>query len=337
MLTLSPSQLDRLDAAAQACLRVLDAPSVDAWRSEVCRTVSALCEADRAYFVLSTERNVHVGYARPLPARPALAERTAPVAAPAAAALVPAGGVEEETGPAGVVGPERLLDGSGMYVDFPGGQAFLGVADGDPAPARDVTPFLRLLLPAFKAALHLLDQSRRRHASLDAVGVPCALLGLDGRTCHRSPAFEAVLAAEPERLTLTAAVSDLAAALARASLVGGHAGPAPVERVVRTATRAYRLRATLVPQAACGPGPAVAVTVGPEGAVLPTAEAVVARFGLSPREAEVALLIAAGLANDVLAERLFISPHTARRHTERVLAKLGVGNRSAVAHRLMEA
>jgi DNA-binding CsgD family transcriptional regulator len=59
------------------------------------------------------------------------------------------------------------------------------------------------------------------------------------------------------------------------------------------------------------------------------------RFDLTPREGEVALLLARGLSNDALAERLFISPHTVRHHVQRVLRKLGVASRGAVADALL--
>lgn len=52
------------------------------------------------------------------------------------------------------------------------------------------------------------------------------------------------------------------------------------------------------------------------------------RYSMTPREAEVAVLLAEGLSNQTLAERLGISPHTARHHTQRVLGKLGVHSRA---------
>ncbi|MEO7474594.1 MAG: LuxR C-terminal-related transcriptional regulator [Gemmatimonadales bacterium] len=61
-----------------------------------------------------------------------------------------------------------------------------------------------------------------------------------------------------------------------------------------------------------------------------------ASYGLTPREVEVSLLLAEGCSNVTVAERLGISPHTARHHTQRVLAKLGVHSRSAAGAVLRE-
>lgn len=52
---------------------------------------------------------------------------------------------------------------------------------------------------------------------------------------------------------------------------------------------------------------------------------------LTPREREVAALLAEGLTNAALAERLFISPRTAAVHVSNILAKLGLRSRTEVA------
>jgi len=55
------------------------------------------------------------------------------------------------------------------------------------------------------------------------------------------------------------------------------------------------------------------------------------RSALTPREVEVLDLLAVRRTNAEIAERLSISPHTARHHVERVLRKLGVRSRHRLA------
>jgi len=56
--------------------------------------------------------------------------------------------------------------------------------------------------------------------------------------------------------------------------------------------------------------------------------------GLTPREREVAALLAAGLTNVDLARRLYISPRTAAVHVSSILRKLGLNSRTEVAEAL---
>jgi DNA-binding CsgD family transcriptional regulator len=67
---------------------------------------------------------------------------------------------------------------------------------------------------------------------------------------------------------------------------------------------------------------------GPTGQFTGAGEGVVAsHFGLTPREEEVALLLARGKSNQAIARELKISVHTARHHTQRILDKLEVHSR----------
>ena len=52
---------------------------------------------------------------------------------------------------------------------------------------------------------------------------------------------------------------------------------------------------------------------------------------LSPRELEVAALVAEGLTNKQIAERLFLSERTAQNHVQHILTKLDLSNRAQVA------
>ena len=63
----------------------------------------------------------------------------------------------------------------------------------------------------------------------------------------------------------------------------------------------------------------------------------VRRFRLTERECDVALQLQAGRTNLEIADALGISPCTARHHTERVLAKLGIRCRAAIHAALAEA
>ena len=54
-------------------------------------------------------------------------------------------------------------------------------------------------------------------------------------------------------------------------------------------------------------------------------------FGLTRREMEVLGLLAQRLTDPEIAERLYISPHTASTHVKHVLAKLGATNRREAA------
>ncbi len=60
-------------------------------------------------------------------------------------------------------------------------------------------------------------------------------------------------------------------------------------------------------------------------------EAKLSGLGLTAREAEVLVLVAAGHTNRQIAGELVISVHTVRKHLERIYAKLGVRTRTAAA------
>jgi two-component system nitrate/nitrite response regulator NarL len=52
---------------------------------------------------------------------------------------------------------------------------------------------------------------------------------------------------------------------------------------------------------------------------------------LTPREREVALLVARGLTNRRIARELHISEHTVATHVRRILKKLGLGSRAQIS------
>ena len=55
------------------------------------------------------------------------------------------------------------------------------------------------------------------------------------------------------------------------------------------------------------------------------------RSPLSPRELEVARLVARGLTNKQIGEALYVSERTAENHVQHILVKLGFSSRSQIA------
>jgi DNA-binding CsgD family transcriptional regulator/tetratricopeptide (TPR) repeat protein len=60
-------------------------------------------------------------------------------------------------------------------------------------------------------------------------------------------------------------------------------------------------------------------------------ESEVRKYGLTPRELDVLRLIARGMSDREIADELYVSPHTVRRHLSGVLSKLDVPSRTAAA------
>ncbi|HWI19789.1 MAG TPA: response regulator transcription factor [Vicinamibacterales bacterium] len=65
----------------------------------------------------------------------------------------------------------------------------------------------------------------------------------------------------------------------------------------------------------------------PAGPFVPDA-AKIASLGITPRELEVLQLIAEGLSNKEMAERLFVSENTVKTHASRLFDKLGASRRT---------
>jgi DNA-binding NarL/FixJ family response regulator len=84
----------------------------------------------------------------------------------------------------------------------------------------------------------------------------------------------------------------------------------PVPQIVSIDGRLYRIELHLVEQ--------------------PSEEEAPDDDGLTPREIQVAQLVANGLVNKQIADRLGISEHTVATHIRRIFTKLGVDTRAAM-------
>lgn len=110
---------------------------------------------------------------------------------------------------------------------------------------------------------------------------------------------------------------------AAAEIAGSPAGPPPPAWSLAEAVAAG-LAALRAPAGSAEPTPAPAGGPSPFVALAEP---------LTPREREVLRLLAAGASNPEIAARLTISPHTAKVHVARILAKLGASSRTEAALR----
>jgi DNA-binding CsgD family transcriptional regulator len=250
--------------------------------------------------------------------------------------------------------PAGILDSAGVSVpvgEAHGGEAvvLLGCANSLErfAPDGPEVHWLETLAPAVMAGMRtaLLAATWRTDLlrQLEASGAPLAVCEYDGRLVHATPALLAVTMADPEGSVLLSAAARLTHTLrdAMQRRPGRSRGPGlqgAVEALsptlaVTTQRGTYVLHAAQIGEALLGPDrPLVLIRVdAPAATVRPTPGSLCARFKLSAREAEVALLLADGASNARIAETLGVTVHTARRHTEHVREKLGAENRAAVA------
>ncbi len=180
------------------------------------------------------------------------------------------------------------------------------------------------------------------HARAEGTGTPAAWLA--AVTAWRRAAepypLSYTLLRLAEALTAAGDLDAAARAVRESHALATRLGAAPIAAEAGSLARRARLS---LPAPADSPdgetgapdvhGPAAARA----GTAPPKPADELARFGLTEREREVLILVAAGRSNTEIAKALFISAKTASVHVSNILAKLGVSGRveaAAVAHRL---
>ena len=370
-LSLTTADLTRLETASRSLLSPLAAPSADAWRLESMAAVRDLLGARGATFGLpgagsyflgdEVDEAIVVGVDTFLgPAWRGTGPSPSPLVDLFHGAVVSMGLsawdfplIDDVMGGAAtnfdyyheVMVPGRITDTHTLFVPTAAGSVMLEVHDlRRPYGGGETLPLLQALVPSLRAgAAALFGLAERRAAlaaTLDALDRPLAAFDDDGRELHRNAALARLVAAEPHAWDLEAALGRTARALRRLAFPRAGEGPAPlgaaVASEVTTARGRYVFTPTVLPEGLLGAGGAFLVAVRADvGPAFPTSDTIRERLGLSAREAEVALLLAEGLTNAQIADRLFIASATARRHTENVLGKLGIGTRAAVASALL--
>lgn len=361
--TLSAADVDGLTSAATLLLSPLDFETVDEWRGAAIGALRELLGADSAGFLLPVTHGLTL-----------FSHEHDPAALAAFPDLIPPG-LSDGTpiwARAIQLGVTTLREGYGddftEYLKSPyhnefvtPNQAFdtisstcsLGGLDPRSAaslhfwhahPTRRVfgereTTLLRLLRPAFLAGVRTELAWRSAFAdlleTLDALQVPALIGDTAGAEIHQTPALDAVLRDEPERDLVRRAMLDLLSRARTMGKGGAEACARAATREVDTRGARYRLWACLHARSRAAARPLVVVSLEPARFSGCSHEALRERFGLTAAELRVCLLLARGRSNAEVARELFISPHTAKRHTERVLQKLGARSRAEVAARLL--
>lgn len=374
-LLLARPDLTRLEAVQEALLSPLDHETADEWCEAVLDEVEKLFRADRSMVVLPRDGEVLICGDRLEPSILA-AFGDMRVKQGSGALCYTSQGLDQTTerrrtegleggscavleGVSGISMPgtdvrhevvrlARDCCGFGMNVSLPVGEATLYLAysrpECDPFGKESGLQLLRLLLPAFRMGVRTISSLRRHRASLssvlDTVADAVALWDVDGKELHRSRAFRQLFANNPDADRIMDEVRFLVGRLSVVRRPPTEADswepPSVDEREVSTAAARYQLRAEYLAAGLFGRDPTVAVAVERLTPELPPAEDLQERFGLTPREGEVARLLARGLSNKEAAEQLFISPHTVRSHAERIFRKLGIHTRKALGLKLLE-
>ena len=203
--------------------------------------------------------------------------------------------------------------------------------------------FLGLLLPAFKAGVRDLVRYSHQRVSLsshlDSLIEGIRIVDLEGRVIHQNPSFTTVVTGKPVEQKAEAAITEIVSELSsltrdRHGNIMALAG-AQVRREILTDTSSYEVRGSFLGRELLGAEVRVAISLqkiaSPAGL---SDEALQRLFGLSEREIQVARCLARGESTKEIALSCGMSPHTARRHTEKIFVKLGVRSRSQIGPKL---
>jgi DNA-binding NarL/FixJ family response regulator len=362
-VTLSSADLAALTRTIQLLVTPLDHESADAWRSAVTREVKQLLNADSGGFLLAGVDGP-LFYTDDFPQELIEGSELQPPALSDGTDIVDRG-LELGVGKLELAyGPEvERYYRSDYYNDYADHLRkhdtlfTMAAIDGIPAPGvaslqlfhekrtgrrfgpREIA-LLRLLFPAFRAGAEMCVRWERHRSDLarvlDTLGEAAVLFDMARRELHRTPGFQKAVEEDAESHRIVGAVDELAEALRRAALLDRSSLASqelqPVE--LRTTAARYALRGCLY--GGNSGAPALLVTLQRKSPTARSSQELRAEYGLTPAEVRVAFVLARGWSNAEIAADLAISPHTARRHTERVLHKLSVRSRAEVAPKLFE-
>jgi DNA-binding CsgD family transcriptional regulator len=361
-LTLTSADVERLQAALTTLLSPLQYEQLDEWRTAARKAIEPLVGADKSTFVL------------PLEGEPLIQCDAADQAAYTAymeyyiqldtGFHVTRRERNLEVSHAAMVYDYATISRSELYNDWacrygmltPLAMAIDVTASPYPAtlsfhcqterPPDSLSPkmaVLHLLLPAFKAGVFTCCQVAGQRATfvglIDQLPGGIAAYDGSGRLVHQNPALTRLLMSEPQaalvRTELERTASLVGAVGTRSKLKSrARSLSEPVQRRIRTARSQYIIRGSYVGHDLL-PRPAVVIVfLEDTSAESLTSAELATQYGLTARELQVAGLLAQGRSSAQVARELSFTVHTARRHTEHVLLKLGLHSRAEVGAKL---
>jgi DNA-binding CsgD family transcriptional regulator len=197
---------------------------------------------------------------------------------------------------------------------------------------------LRMLYPAFRAGLDAFLSFRHNAAALTALAkeAEIGVLVFDptGTCARENEFFRQLMSVELERDRVRVEVFRAVHGALHLRTASGTPRSRTANTEVRTGSARYRVSATFLSQAGIRDSMMSVALVERLAPIPLTRRELGARFLLTRREIETAMLVRHGLPTREIATELGISLNTARRHVEKILLKLDVTNRTAAAAKI---
>lgn len=356
-LQLSVGDISALVRATTVLLDPFGYESGDAWQREACAAILAFVGADAASTTMPSPNGTLVGgepdivrvlqkvYPAPDWAQLAVTEgrRDRQLVVANWTELFEERRVRRSAFYNDVVVPNRLLAPISMMEEIVPDQfpAAVSIYYCDEKKAADRVEErklkMQLLLPAFRAGVraHLAVAGRQRATMrmTEAIPIGVALCDGKGSLIHANRKLSRLLAVDPNSADVVKAINVAAAE----TVVFACPDPlsalhsAKVAAEIRTPASRYRVSAVLCDEERGNGSVRSIVFVECLGPRCLSASDLAERYSLTPREIQIASCLQQGLRSKEIAQRLGISINTVRRHVERILAKLNIHSRSAVA------
>lgn len=209
----------------------------------------------------------------------------------------------------------------------------------DAGRRTEALAMLRLLIPSFRAGMMIGSRMHRHRESVlstfEECTDGCAIFNENAVLLHKNPALARTFAETEYPQQLSSAILESVNAIrdAHISHAGLTEGYARMSALHRFGSEEYAVAACILELAASNAA-SILVTVTRKGLRQlgrNDLQLIRDKYSLTQRESEVAILLRSRHTNHEIAERLGVSEHTARHHTENVLRKLRAGTRTEVA------